>query len=112
MDPCLRHYIKISNREPSPLASVVFTQKNVNDLQSVIQKEVYEKTNGIRITKQTDEALLSIMYNTYLFLVHKSSGQNSHTPLKLIPKRFSESSHLNTSTNLFFSRARLAKVAL
>ena len=77
MDPCLQYYINISDHEPSPLASVVFTQKNVNDLQSAIQREVYEKTSGIRITKQTDEALLSIMYNTYLFLVHKSSGPNT-----------------------------------
>ena len=77
MDPCLQYYIRISNHEPSPLASVVFTQKNVDDLQSAIQKEVYEKTSGIRITKQTDEALISIMYNIYLFLVHKSSGPNS-----------------------------------
>ena len=77
MDPCLQYYIRISNHEPSPLARAVFTQKNVNDLQSAIQKEVYEKTSGIRITKQTDEALLSIMYNTYLFLVYKSTGPNS-----------------------------------
>jgi hypothetical protein len=77
MDPCLQYYIRISNHEPSPLARAVFTQKNVNDLQSAIQKEVYEKTSGIRITKQTDEALLSVMYNTYLFLVHKSTGPNS-----------------------------------
>ena len=77
MDPCLQYYIRISNHEPSPLACVVFTQTNVDDLQNVIQKEVYEKTNGIRITKQTDQALLSIMYNTYFFLVYKSFGPNS-----------------------------------
>lgn len=77
MDPCLQYYIRISNHEPSPLACAVFTQKNVDDLQNVIQKEVYEKTNGIRITKQTDQALLSVMYNTYFFLVYKSSGANT-----------------------------------